>query len=78
MQMRSQKPLHVQVDAGHPFNRVVDPKRIIKKWSAKEEERHKRSLTPPPPKKSVNDEVRFVESQILEIILEISNSSFPS
>jgi hypothetical protein len=28
------------------FNRVVDPKRIIgKKWRAKEEERHKGSLT---------------------------------
>jgi hypothetical protein len=31
-----------------PVNRVVDPKRIIrKKWRAKEEERHKGSLTPP-------------------------------
>jgi hypothetical protein len=29
-----------------PFNRVVDPKRRIKKWRAKEEERHKGSLTP--------------------------------
>jgi hypothetical protein len=28
-------------------NKVVDPKRIIgKKWRAKEEERHKGSLTP--------------------------------
>jgi hypothetical protein len=37
-------------------NKVVDPKRIIgKKWRAKEEERHKGSLTPThplhPPKK---------------------------
>jgi hypothetical protein len=30
-----------------PVNKVVDPKRIIaKKWKAKEEERHKGSLTP--------------------------------
>jgi hypothetical protein len=30
-----------------PVNRVEDPKRIIrKKWRAKEEERHKGSLTP--------------------------------
>jgi hypothetical protein len=29
-----------------PVNKVVDPKRIIgKKWRAKEEERHKGSLT---------------------------------
>jgi hypothetical protein len=26
-------------------NKVVDPKRIIKKWRAEEEERHKGSLT---------------------------------
>jgi hypothetical protein len=32
------------------FNKVVDPKRIIgKKWRAKEEERHKVSLTPKKP-----------------------------
>jgi hypothetical protein len=32
-------------------NKVVDSKRIIRnKWRAKEEERHKRSLTPPPQK----------------------------
>jgi hypothetical protein len=39
-----------------PVNRVVDPKRIIrKKWRAEEEERHKGSLTPPhPPKKKKN------------------------
>jgi hypothetical protein len=36
----------VQGDAGHPGNKVVDPKRIIgKKWRAEEEERHKGSLT---------------------------------
>jgi hypothetical protein len=30
-----------------PVNRVVDPKRILrKKWRAKEEERHNGSLTP--------------------------------
>jgi hypothetical protein len=29
-----------------PVNRVVDPKRIISKWRAKEEEMHKGSLTP--------------------------------
>jgi hypothetical protein len=37
-------------------NRTVDKKRIFgKKWSAKEEERHKGSLPPPllPPKKYV-------------------------
>jgi hypothetical protein len=46
MQLRSQRPLHVQGDAGHPGNKVVDPKRIIgKKWRAEEEERHKGSLT---------------------------------
>jgi hypothetical protein len=28
-----------------PVNRVVDPKRIIEKWRAKEEERHKGSQT---------------------------------
>jgi hypothetical protein len=28
-----------------PVNRMVDKKRIIKKWRAKEEERHKGSLT---------------------------------
>jgi hypothetical protein len=43
MQLRSQRPLHVQGDAGHPGNKVVDPKRIIGK--AEEEERHKGSLT---------------------------------
>jgi hypothetical protein len=32
-------------------NKVVDPKRIIrKKWRAEEEERHKGLLTPPPKK----------------------------
>jgi hypothetical protein len=36
-----------------PVNKVVDPKRIIgKKWRAKEEERHKGSLTTPPKKKN--------------------------
>jgi hypothetical protein len=28
-----------------PVNRVVDKKRMIRKWRAKEEERHKGSLT---------------------------------
>jgi hypothetical protein len=28
-----------------PDNRVVDKKRLIKKWRAEEEERHKGSLT---------------------------------
>jgi hypothetical protein len=33
-------------------NKVVDPKKLIgKKCRAKEEERHKGSVTPPPPKK---------------------------
>jgi hypothetical protein len=51
MQLRIQRPLHVQGDAGHPFNRVLDKKSIIrKKWRAGEEERHK-GLLPPPPKK---------------------------
>jgi hypothetical protein len=37
-----------------PVNKVVDPKRIIgKKWRAKEEERHKGSLTTPPKKKKL-------------------------
>jgi hypothetical protein len=30
-----------------PVNKVVDPKRIIRKRRAKEEERHKGLLTPP-------------------------------
>jgi hypothetical protein len=37
-----------------PVNKVVDPRRIIrKKWKAKEEERHKGSLTPPQKKKKL-------------------------
>jgi hypothetical protein len=45
--LRSQRPLHVQGDVGHPVNKVVDPKRTIgKKWRAEEEERHKGLLTP--------------------------------
>jgi hypothetical protein len=34
-----------------PVNKVMDPKRIIGKWRAEEEEWHKGSLTPPPQKK---------------------------
>jgi hypothetical protein len=45
--MRSQRPFHVQGDAAHPVNRVADEKRIIGKRRAKEEERHKGSLTTP-------------------------------
>jgi hypothetical protein len=32
-----------------PVNKVVDTKRIIKKWRAEEEEKHKGSLSPPSP-----------------------------
>jgi hypothetical protein len=32
-------------------NKVVDQKEELEKWRAKEEERHKGSLTPPPPHK---------------------------
>jgi hypothetical protein len=31
MQLRSQRPLHVQGDAGQSVNKVVEPKRIIGK-----------------------------------------------
>jgi hypothetical protein len=37
-----------------PVNKVMDPKRIIGKWRAEEEEWHKGSLTPPPKKKNQN------------------------
>jgi hypothetical protein len=30
-----------------PVNKAMDTKRVIKKWRAEEEERHKGSLTPP-------------------------------
>jgi hypothetical protein len=47
MQLRSQRPLHVQGDVGHPGYQGGGPKRIIvKKWRAEEEVRHKGSLTP--------------------------------
>jgi hypothetical protein len=51
--MRSQRPFHVQGDAGHPVNRVADEKRIIGKRRAKEEERHKGSLTTPKNSKKI-------------------------
>jgi hypothetical protein len=43
----SQRPLHVQWDAGHPGYQGGGPKKRIigKKWRAEEEERHKGSLT---------------------------------
>jgi hypothetical protein len=51
MQLRSQRPLHVQGDAGHPGEQGGGPKKNNqKKWRAKVEERHKGSLT----KKSVS------------------------
>jgi hypothetical protein len=35
----------VQGDAGHPSNKVVDPKKNSqKKWRAEEEERHKKKI----------------------------------
>jgi hypothetical protein len=37
--------LHVQEDADHPVDRVVDKKRIIGKRRVKEEESHKGPLT---------------------------------
>jgi hypothetical protein len=46
MQLRSQRPLHVQGDAGHPSKQGGGPKKNNrKKWRAKEEERHRGSLT---------------------------------
>jgi hypothetical protein len=32
MQLRSQRPLHVQEMLANPVNRVVDPRRIIGGW----------------------------------------------
>jgi hypothetical protein len=53
MSVRSQRPLHMQGDAGHPGKQGGGPqKNNRKKWRAKEEERHKGSPTPTPhPKK---------------------------
>jgi hypothetical protein len=41
VRLRSQRPLHVQGDAGHPGHQ----KKNWKKWRAEEEERHKGMLT---------------------------------
>jgi hypothetical protein len=47
MGLRSQRPLHVQGDAGHPSEQGCGSKKNNqKKWRAKEEERHKGLLTP--------------------------------
>jgi cytochrome c biogenesis protein ResB len=43
MQLRSQRPLHVQGDAGYQGDGPEKNNR--KKWRAEEEERHKGSLT---------------------------------
>jgi hypothetical protein len=44
-----------------PVNRVVDPKRKIrKKWRTEEEERHKGSLTSPPHKKKQKKKKKYV------------------
>jgi hypothetical protein len=46
MQLRSQRPLHVQRDASHPGQQGGGPpKNNLKKLGTKEEERHKGSLT---------------------------------
>jgi hypothetical protein len=50
MRLGSQRPLLVQGVAGHPGEQGGGPKKNNhkkKKWRAKEEERHKGSLTPP-------------------------------
>jgi hypothetical protein len=65
MQLRSQRPLHVQGDAGHPSYQGGGPKRIIgKKWRADEEERHKGSLTP----KSIQRRVKNPKSHAYVVI----------
>jgi hypothetical protein len=47
MGLRSQRPLHLQGDAGHPSQQGGGPEKNNnwKKWRAKEEERHKGLLT---------------------------------
>jgi hypothetical protein len=46
MRLRSQRPLYVQGDAGHPsYQSGGQEKNIQKKWRADEEERHKGLLT---------------------------------
>jgi hypothetical protein len=45
MQLRSQRPLHMQGVAGHPgVQGGGQEKNYWKKWRAKKEERHKESL----------------------------------
>jgi hypothetical protein len=65
VQLRCQRPFHVKEMPVIPVNKVVDPKRIIeKKWRAKEEERHKGSLTK---KSSIVDETWQMWHSILHM-----------
>jgi hypothetical protein len=47
------KSLHVQGDAGHPVDRVVDKKRIIGKTEGQGEGEAQGVADPPPKKKSI-------------------------
>jgi hypothetical protein len=55
MQLRSQRPLHVQGEACHPGSQGGEPKKNnLKKWRA-EKEMHKRLLTPKKDKSQNNN-----------------------
>jgi hypothetical protein len=53
LQLRSQRPLQVQGDTGHPANKVVDPKRIIGK-NGGQGGGEAQGVADPPPKKKKN------------------------